>query len=268
MKPKHTLRLSVTTKPVRQPVTKFGGQPVWVEEPQWPISPFFNEQMLFLGQVALDPALFGGEPGRMAYFFITDPDRWDDLTLQADPGFWTEAFDGENAVIIQPGGRTLDPDLVLRAYATGPGIVRRARYKNGRSVPTRIELKAQLIPGEDPDYIDIETATDAQLQEAKVGGTAALHNDLEPPMLADWTPIMQIDIGSPPFDFELNYFWIAYGLLSPDGTQGALVVQSPAFRGFSRQETFAAFPSDSPDESDTWAIAEETPDDTPPAQPA
>jgi hypothetical protein len=47
-------------------VTKFGGQPVWLEAPQWPIGRANGKPMEFIGQVALDPQIFGNIPGKMA----------------------------------------------------------------------------------------------------------------------------------------------------------------------------------------------------------
>jgi hypothetical protein len=49
---------------VREAVTKVGGQPVWREQPQWPLSREAGRPMEFLGQFAL-------EGGRLAYLFMT-----------------------------------------------------------------------------------------------------------------------------------------------------------------------------------------------------
>ena len=38
------------------PATRFGGQPDWMTEPQWPISRELGEPMTFFGQIALHPA--------------------------------------------------------------------------------------------------------------------------------------------------------------------------------------------------------------------
>jgi carbamoyl-phosphate synthase large subunit len=55
--------------PIREPVTKFGGQPVWIEGPDWPLSRQTGRPMRFIFQVALEPRLFGTIPARMAYLF-------------------------------------------------------------------------------------------------------------------------------------------------------------------------------------------------------
>ncbi|GAA3924939.1 hypothetical protein Aau02nite_20960 [Amorphoplanes auranticolor] len=74
------------------PVTKMGGQPVWLQAPQWPVSRSLGEPMTFIGQFRLDT---DGEL-RMAYLFMTAGDEYVD-------GTW-EPEGGENAVIVQPEG--------------------------------------------------------------------------------------------------------------------------------------------------------------------
>ncbi|MFP3987980.1 hypothetical protein U9R90_10830 [Streptomyces sp. E11-3] len=79
---------------VREAVTKAGGQPVWLAEPQWPLT-FDGEPMDFFGQFAL-------EGGRLAYLFLTD---------EGD----------EHALVLQPGGRIPD-SVTVRAQAAGPTV--------------------------------------------------------------------------------------------------------------------------------------------------
>jgi uncharacterized protein YwqG len=43
----------------KTPVTKFGGQPDWLTEVQWPMSAGWdNRPMMFVAQIALDERLF------------------------------------------------------------------------------------------------------------------------------------------------------------------------------------------------------------------
>jgi hypothetical protein len=107
LKRKYTISFRPAPAPVTEPVTKFGGQPVWVGKPEWPLSRETGEPMRFICQVALDLEIFGGEAGRMAYIFMTDGEEYVDGTW--DP-------DGENAVIIQPDGN----NVATRPLATGP----------------------------------------------------------------------------------------------------------------------------------------------------
>jgi len=66
-------------------VTKFGGQPNWIGKPEWPLSKATDEPMRFIGQIHLEPDLFGKIPGRMAYLFMTD-DADVDGTWESDGG--------------------------------------------------------------------------------------------------------------------------------------------------------------------------------------
>lgn len=87
------------TRQVHEVVTKFGGQPTWIQQPQWPISRETGKPMRFIGQVALDRTIFGSVRGQMAYLFMTDDDDYVDGTWEPDGG--------ENAVVIQPGRVTV-----------------------------------------------------------------------------------------------------------------------------------------------------------------
>ncbi|MFC7646288.1 hypothetical protein ACFQX6_41145 [Streptosporangium lutulentum] len=71
-------------------MTKLGGQPVWVDKPQWPLSTELETPMMFLGQFRLP-----GEEVRMAYLFMTGSEDYVD-------GTW-DSEEGENALIVQPG---------------------------------------------------------------------------------------------------------------------------------------------------------------------
>ncbi|MFC7745510.1 hypothetical protein ACFQXA_38240 [Nocardiopsis composta] len=93
-------------EPIAEPVTKVGGQPVWLEEPVWPLAAKTGDPMRFIGQFRLP-----GERVRLGYLFMTEESRFVDTTYQADGG--------ENAFIVQPGGR-LAPFYEVTEAATGP----------------------------------------------------------------------------------------------------------------------------------------------------
>lgn len=87
---------------VNEPITKFGGQPVWLTEPQWPISKGWDDRpMMFVAQIAFDDRVFENGQGKMAYIFVAHPQSPDDDFFDPDIIFPDE---GENAVIIQPEG--------------------------------------------------------------------------------------------------------------------------------------------------------------------
>ncbi|WP_238012938.1 hypothetical protein KZZ52_22770 [Dactylosporangium sp. AC04546] len=91
---------------VAEPVTKFGGQPVWLELPRWPLSAAWGTPMRFVGQITLE--------AKLAYLFVTAADDADDF----DPDV-IFPDGGENAVIIQPGGAY---DGTTVEAATGPTV--------------------------------------------------------------------------------------------------------------------------------------------------
>jgi uncharacterized protein YwqG len=103
--------MSPADAPVTEPVTKFGGQPVWVERPTWPLSRELGTPMRFVGQVVV-PATAEG-PQRLAYLFITQDDDED-----VEDTWGPEA--GENAVICQPG--SVAPFLEIASVASGPTV--------------------------------------------------------------------------------------------------------------------------------------------------
>lgn len=104
MRPRYSLTFHETQEPITQPVTKFGGQPVWLTDPQWPLSRSEGEPMQFICQIALDPQIFGETPGRIAYLFMTDDEM---VTNTSDPD------GGENAIIIQPGSTKIPTQPLL-----------------------------------------------------------------------------------------------------------------------------------------------------------
>lgn len=92
-------------------VTKFGGQPVWLNEPQWPHSRETGRPMQFIGQVALDERIFPSSLGKMAYIFMSDEHS---QVLSSRPD------SGENAVIIQPSYEP--PSIKVSPLTAGPTL--------------------------------------------------------------------------------------------------------------------------------------------------
>jgi len=56
---KYAITFHGASEPITELVTKFGGQPVWLTAPQWPLSRTTANPMKFVAQIALDPAIFG-----------------------------------------------------------------------------------------------------------------------------------------------------------------------------------------------------------------
>ena len=75
-----TIEFHEAKQSIREAVTKFGGQPTWLEEPQWPLSRQSGAPMRFICQIRLDEELFGAVTARMAYLFMTDGEEYIDGT--------------------------------------------------------------------------------------------------------------------------------------------------------------------------------------------
>lgn len=79
---RRAVRFEPTDQAISTPVTKLGGQPVWLRTPQWPLSTSRNEPMSFIGQFRLDSDSDGG--ARIAYVFMTDSDEPVEGTWEPD----------------------------------------------------------------------------------------------------------------------------------------------------------------------------------------
>lgn len=126
------LLLKRSAVPIHEPVTKFGGLPVWVGEPAWPTSAATGAPMLFIGQVVLNSPLFPVDEPRIAYLFIS-----------ADNDSSWDPNSGENAVIIQKmedkEGRTR-PTI----GATGPRL-EETYWERGVAKSRPLELSAEVV---------------------------------------------------------------------------------------------------------------------------
>ncbi|GAA2112455.1 hypothetical protein [Actinomadura alba] len=174
--------------PVREPVTKIGGQPVWLEEPQWPLSRETGEPMRFLGQFALDG-------GRLAFLFMSG--GGDDYI----DGTW-EPKGGENALVIQPGGR-IPGFVTMRAQAEGPTAgtdhLPHTREPEGK------DGAWQFLggPGVEPNW---------------------LLGEEQPGTPRGWRLVVQLTDGAP-FFFNFGDGGIGYAFVSPDGKEGRFLWQ-------------------------------------------
>lgn len=100
-------------------ITKFGGQPDWISDPQWPVSPAWdNRPLKFIGQIRLNDFYYELENLSLAYIFMTQPKDRDDSFFEPDIIYPDE---GENAVIIQPDGKI--PEYIhVEKFRTGPTV--------------------------------------------------------------------------------------------------------------------------------------------------
>jgi hypothetical protein len=163
-------------RPIEGFTTKFGGQPNWLGEIQWPISRSLGQPMRFICQIAIPPELFPGAGQKMAYVFMTDGDEYAEAT-------W-EPLSGENAVIIQPADEADEPVVSVRALGSGPTLRRfRKSLFSRRLKPTNVEIGVTVQWSDDPvfisepDRMNVSTEDDDNYWEAiqgnKLGGSPA-----------------------------------------------------------------------------------------------
>jgi uncharacterized protein YwqG len=213
--------------PIRDPVTKFGGQPVWLTLPEWPLSRATGQPMAFICQIALTPELFEGAGPGMAYLFMT---REDDEGVFVD-GTW-EPDSGENAIIIQAGSGTglsqpRSDGATLYAMHFEPG------QRFGHSVP--VEFSVALTLSEDPAMVsqperaswdDNQHERYAQaLNGNKLGGTPYFIQNDELLIRGDWHLLLQLDSTQVPFQINFGDAGVGYGFISKDGRVGKFLWQ-------------------------------------------
>jgi uncharacterized protein YwqG len=210
-------------KPITELVTKFGGQPVWLEKPEWPISRKTGDPMNFIGQIALDPEVFGDIPARMAYLFMTDDPDVDNTYSPVE---------GENALIIQPGIN----EIKTQPLTKGPTFYRMVKKMFGAfTLPETLEFGTRLTAGEDAEWMD-ETSrfklpdeqADALMESLggnKIGGTPGFLQGDEFPEGGPWQLVLQLDSASVPFHVNFGDAGIGYAFISKDGKRGRFLWQ-------------------------------------------
>ncbi|WP_153453765.1 hypothetical protein [Streptomyces smaragdinus] len=125
--PRLQMTLRPADEPVTEPVAKFGGQPVWLDEPAWPVNPRTEEPLVFIGQFRVP-----GEEVRLAYLFLDEDGR----IMGMYP------TDGEAVVLTQPDGR-VPPFAVIGP----PGTQGRTLWRWGRDeTPIPVEYLVDLEP--------------------------------------------------------------------------------------------------------------------------
>lgn len=211
---KYRLSVRATQRAIVEPITKFGGQPVWIAEPHWPLSKTTGEPMRFLAQFEIYPEIFGPCAGKMAYLFMTDGATF-------VKGTWTPEG-GENAVIVQPGIW----NGPIAALHNGPTLYENVTNQGGtevRAIPCEYEVV--LEAGTDPDQLD-EMDFRARgmwddyckyAAESKIGGTPAFQESPEYPSPGEWRLLAQIASTVVPCGINFGDSGTGYAFLSARG---------------------------------------------------
>lgn len=210
---KYVLSARPSPTPITEPVTKLGGQPVWLGEPCWPLSKALGEPMRFIGQFVIYPEIFGACEARMAYLFMTESDTDIDGTWIPDGG--------ENAVILQPGVWS-GSSAPLRK---GPTLSERIfDEKRALVEESPREYAVELRPDNDPEQLDeseFEASGNwdrfcAYVEESKIGGTPAFLQHPEYPDAGMWRLLVQINSTIVPAGPNFGDAGIGYAFLSED----------------------------------------------------
>lgn len=225
-------RASIEFTPSHSPITgfitKFGGQPVWFSEPQWPISKSLGRPMQFICQIKLVPELFGETYGKMAYIFMS-PDGDDGEWIVDDT--W-QPDSGENAVIIQPG----HPTIVTQPLTIGPSLFEMVEQPGQQYLkPKPLEYATNLTLSEDPDYVPHRerrgwdeaqwTKYGEALSGNKLGGVPNFIQNEELPIQSKWYLLIQLDSAQVPFYINFGDAGIGYAFISEDGRVGKFLWQ-------------------------------------------
>lgn len=225
---------------ILEQITKFGGQPVWIAEPRWPLSPETNEQMMFLGQISLNQELFSDSNDTMVYLFFGG---------ESEP-FYNEAI----AIVIQTSESVYTngaPETAFVSEANGPAIYEldencQAIYKEYRVVLNPVEDEDPIPLEERYTMSDLDYDTGFQFSKPelagnKIGGQPLYIEGLSTPpeyfTSAQWLLLLQLAPNQGywnnlqpnfyPFHMELGEFGILTVFISKDYTQAKCYIQQP-----------------------------------------
>lgn len=179
--------------------TKFGGQPDWITEPEWPISKETGNPMRFICQVDLTEIGYGKQNAKFAYLFMTEEDEYVDGTWEADGG--------ENAIILQPGNNEVKTENLEK----GPTLYKMVKklFKK-RLVPQSFECEVELTEKEE----NIEYDNDELDVRNKFNGEPVFIQGEEYPSNDKWNLLLQLDATNVPFYVNFGDAGVGYGFIN------------------------------------------------------
>ncbi len=225
---------------ILEPITKFGGQPVWIAQPSWPLDPETGEPMIFLGQIYLHPDLFSNNNDTMVYLFFSGENE--------------PIYNEATAIVIQISENVYTnaaPEIEFVSEATGAAIYE--LNENGEAVYK--EYKVVLNPVENEESVPLEeryTMNDLdydtgfhfsrpELAGNKIGGRPLYIESLDTPPEQfnsdEWLLLLQLaptegywhslQPNFYPFLMELGEFGILTVFISKDYKQAKCYIQQP-----------------------------------------
>jgi uncharacterized protein YwqG len=197
--------ISIDFVPSNQPliglVTKFGGFPVWLEDPEVPLSRRTGDPMTFVGQIVVPPGLRPDEQIYVAYVFMTGA-GFDDRAMET----WNPE-DGETAVILQKG--TQSPTM----SSTYPQLLKRWEKSDRGRVEVPCEYAVVESPVQEAPYMSFDQldqlSDDDQMRSFeswrghKIGGSPYWLQNEEFPF-PDSRLLLQLEDGTYPFSLNLG----------------------------------------------------------------
>lgn len=206
---------------INEPITKFGGQPIWISEEKWPMSMGWKDRkMMFVGQIAIEKGKLGNEKNLVVYIFITHPKSNTDNFFDPDIAEWNG---GENAVIIQ---------------SFKNNYTKITNYEEGPTLFDEEDQKYEYVPilkeGYDPEFLTNEEyrKLDSVQQEEyfdsidtnKIGGTPNFFREDAFPE-GEWILLLQLKCNFLPFVLRAGSMAVLYVFISKDFQRAGLLIQ-------------------------------------------
>lgn len=224
--------------------SKFGGQPNWINTPQWPIGPNEEEPMIFLGQITLDDAIFPNCGNVTAYIFFE--------------GDFEPLYDENITIVLQtPETTYVDEEneyLTFIDEAEGPMLSEvlvkgedEVAYNIYKVIYSEVEHEAVVTPQENYQSIEFDSEKGyhflkPELAGNKVGGQPLYISGMSTPpevfTSENWLQLLQLapTKGYWTEDFNQNFlpFYIEMGdsallniFISKDYTKAKCIIQQP-----------------------------------------
>ncbi len=184
-------------EPITKPITKFGGQPVWLEEPRWAICPGNGQKIPFLCQIELVSELFREIQPKVAYIFHGgNPDG-------SESGWLTDH--GDTAIVLQPGNLVFYQDIGISTHfvieASGPTLQSITQFINGEYISRDVEYLPIFKPGKDQAYANEENFEELTEEQSeafmghKLGGSPFIWYDWLMPEggQSEWNLLLQME---------------------------------------------------------------------------
>lgn len=190
--------------------TKFGGQPDWLDNIEWPVSESTGNPMRFICQIDLAEIGYTAFEAKFAYLFMTDEDEYVDGTWEPDGG--------ENAVILQPGKNGIKTTEIK----DGPSLYQMVeKPSHDLLVPQDFACSVILTESEDkaPEGDTLEIVN-------KFGGKPVFIQDEEYPSdNEDWKLLLQLDSVDVPFSVNFGDSGVGYAFIRADGKKAKFLWQ-------------------------------------------